>query len=132
MEYQRLLLNSIQTPDGTILTSTHRHDYQCHRDKNGLLYATDGGGDYQRTIINPEAPHINLSVWDDGSHELRVKYLKWGSNYDKDMNRLPETIYKTIEEMDTDHILAIIEGNYCKSEYYYKIFKQELINRENR
>lgn len=131
MEYKRLLRNAIQTPDGTVIESVHRHDYVTHLDKNGLEYMIDGGLDYQRYTIHESAPFINLAVYDDGNHETRVKYLRWGSNYDKDMKLLPKTVYKTIESMDTDHIEAILNGAYCHSKYYNDIFEQELINREN-
>lgn len=88
----------------------------------------DGGDSYLRRVgVN----YTDTSVYDDGSHELRVKYLKWGSNYDKDMNRLATTVYKTIEEMDTSHIQAIIDGDWCKSKYYYDIFVEELKRRNN-
>lgn len=53
-------------------------------------------------------------------------YMLWGSNYDADMNRLPETIYKPICNLDTDHIKAILDGGWCKSEAYLKVFDEEL------
>jgi hypothetical protein len=120
------LLNSIQTPDGTILTSTHRHDYKTYKDKNGEEYMVDGGNSYLRRNINIE-PYIDLSIIDDGSHELRRQYLTWGSNYDKDMNRLPETIYNPIKDMTSDHIQAILDGGWAKNNpFYEELFKEEL------
>jgi hypothetical protein len=120
------LLNSIQTPDGTILTSTHRHDYKTHKDKNGEEYMVDGGNSYLRRNINIE-PYIDLSIIDDGSHELRRQYLTWGNNYDKDMNRLPETIYNPIKDMTSDHIQAILDGGWARNnQLYEELFKEEL------
>ena len=49
---RQLLLNRMKTPDGTILTSEHVHDYKQHLDKNGDTYMLDGGTEYQRTTIN--------------------------------------------------------------------------------
>lgn len=54
------------------------------------------------------------------------EYLLWGQRYDKDMNLLPEVVYKTISHMDTGHIKAIIDGGWCRSETYLDCFKEEL------
>ena len=40
-----IILNRIQTPDGTVLTSYYRHDYKSYQDKNGETYIVDGGND---------------------------------------------------------------------------------------
>ena len=40
---RELVYNAIQTPDGTILRSRHRHDYVTHKDANGKTYMLDGG-----------------------------------------------------------------------------------------
>ena len=121
-----ILVNKIQTPDGTILESKHRHDYVSHTDANGEYYMVDGGKDYLKRSINI-IPAIDLTIEDDGTHELRRKYLTWGNNYDKDMNRLPETIYNPIMNMTSDHIQAILDGNWAKNNpFYEELFKEEL------
>lgn len=125
-----ILYNAIKTPDGTILESKNRHDFVSHVDKNGETYINDGGKDYFHRSINI-IPYEDLSVYDDDSHENRAKYLEWGSNYDKDMNRLPKTVFKPIKDLDTDHIQAILEGNWCKSELYKRTFNEELKRRTN-
>lgn len=58
---KRLILNSIKTPDGTVLVSRHVHDYVTYTDKNGEQYMTDGGLDYLRRNITKE-PYEELSV----------------------------------------------------------------------
>ena len=63
------ILSRIQTPDGTILTSYHRHDYVTHIDANGETYILDGGNDYQRTSVNIE-PYKDLSIWSDVPYEI--------------------------------------------------------------
>jgi hypothetical protein len=75
---KKLILSRIQTPDGTILTSHHRHDYVQHVDKNGETYILDGGSDYQRVSINTE-PFIDFSVWSDAPYEIiRQNYYRGG------------------------------------------------------
>lgn len=126
-----ILVNKIQTPDGTILESKHRHDYVSHTDANGEYYMVDGGKDYLKRSINI-IPAIDLTIIDDGSHELRRQYLTWGNNYDKDMNRLPETIYNPIMNMTSDHIQAILDGGWAKNNpFYEELFKEELKFRIN-
>ena len=128
----RILYNAIQTPDGTIIQSKHTHDYVTYIDKNGLEYMVDGGTSYLRRTVHEEAPHKELSIEDDGTHELRRSTLRWGRNYDKDMNRLPETEWVTIQDMNSEHIQAIIDGNYAAGNKYMEdIFKEELKYREN-
>ena len=73
----RLILSRIQTPDGTILTSYHRHDYVTHIDANGEEYILDGGNDYQRTSVNKE-PYKDLSVWSDAPYEVIRRSLYRG------------------------------------------------------
>lgn len=55
----------------------------------------------------------------------------WGQNYDKDFNRLPETNYILIKNMNTDHIQAIINQNPGMNPKYIEYFNNELKLREN-
>jgi len=104
------------------IISEHRHNFvMCKCNSVGV----DGGLDYCKRIGN-QNDYEDLTIYDDNSHENRRKYLKWGSNYDKDMNRLPKTLYKCIKDLDTEHIQAILDGNWCKSEYYLEVFNEEL------
>jgi hypothetical protein len=48
----KIILNSIRTPDGTVLISKYRNDRVSHKDKNGLLYVIDGGNDYLRRLTS--------------------------------------------------------------------------------
>lgn len=119
------LYNAIKTPDGTIIESKHRHDFVCHKDKNGLTYCVDGGHDYAKRVFS-NMNYEDLSIKDDGKFETRREYLKWGNNYDIDMNLLPETIWKPIKDLNTQHIEAILSGNYTQNEIYLDTFKKEL------
>lgn len=54
----------------------------------------------------------------------------WGSNYDKDMNRLSETKYKLLKDLDDSHISAILdffeEGLIKINDNYLKYFKTRI------
>ena len=45
---KKLLVNMIETPDGTLLQSKSRYDFVAHKDKNGSEYFVDGGLSYLR------------------------------------------------------------------------------------
>jgi hypothetical protein len=112
------------------IESKHRHDFV--RCKCGKV-AVDGGLDYGKTMFTSLSDFTNTSIIDDGTHELRRQYLKWGNSYDKDMNRLPETIYNPIMNMSTDHIQAILNGTWVEnSPFYEELFKEELEFRNNK
>tara|TARA_R110002020_G_scaffold225437_1_gene435540 strand:+ start:61 stop:516 length:456 start_codon:yes stop_codon:yes gene_type:complete len=141
---KRLILNRIKTPDGTILTSYHRHDYKSYFDKNGHYYYVDGGLDYhrcsshntkrnwfERKVLEPllgysdPLQHDNLCVYSDAPFEIIRKSLHWGRNMDKDKNILPKTIYSRICDLGTEHIKAIVE-NKCGSNWFRRFLRKEL------
>lgn len=122
----KLLYNAIVTPDGTKLVSRHTHDYVTHIDKNGQIYGTDGGLDYQKLTGQVLKDCKNLAQYDDGGHAKRRAFLEWGVNMDKDGNKYPETRWTAICELDTDHIEAILDGGYTNNPLYIDTFKYEL------
>lgn len=112
------------------IESKHRHDFV--RCKCGKV-AVDGGLDYDKRMFTSLLDFTNTSITDDGTHELRRQHLKWGNNYDKDMNALPETIWVPIKDMSSEHIQAILDGGYVKNNYaYQELFKKELEFRNNK
>jgi hypothetical protein len=126
---EKLILNAIKTPDGTILMSRYRHDYKIHTDAvSGEIYIVDGGLDYLRRNVN-KIPYEELSVYDDGTHETRRNSLYWGKNFDQDGNQLPETQYIPVKDMSSDHILAILNTIKNISSLYQETFENELIYR---
>ena len=102
----QLIRNAIQTPDGTILESTHRHDYKHYTDANGKTYMVDGGLDYVRRSAHGD--EIDLCLHDDAPHEVQRNILKWGTYGINQDQRLK---YVTIAEMDTAHIEAVVKLN---------------------
>ena len=105
----KLIRNALQTPDGTIIESMHRHDYVTYTDANGKEYMVDGGLAYVRRSIHDD--QIDLSEYDDAPHERQREVLTWGT-YGKDGKQPLQ--YKTIAEMETEHLQAVIEmGGVC-------------------
>ena len=117
----RILLNRIQTPDGTILTSYNRHDYVEYKDtltKEVLM--VDGGTDYLRRNMGT---YEELSVYDDGSHLTRRSAVHWGTRGKDGKQPL---VYKLLKDLDSDHIEAILKTQHQLSEFYKEVFKNEL------
>ena len=101
-----LIRNAIQTPDGTILESTFRHDYKTYTDANGKEYMIDGGLDYVRRSANGD--EIDLCLYNDEPHTAQRHIVKWGTygiNGDQPLK------YVSVAEMDTAHIEAVLELN---------------------
>ena len=117
----KILLNRIKTPDGTILTSYNRHDYNTYKDtitKEVLM--VDGGTDYLRRHVGT---YEELSVYDDGSHLTRRSAVHWGT---RGIDGRQPLVYKPIKDLDFYHIEAILKTQYQLSDFYKEIFKEEL------
>jgi len=108
---EQIIYNAIQTPDGTIISSDHRHDYVTHEDKNGKTYAVDGGQDYLRRtgdISDCKDLSMYLEPWSSEFHERARKVVKRGGrgkNGDQPITWVP------ICEMNDNWVLATIEYN---------------------
>lgn len=75
--------------------------------------------------------NIEEDQWLIDNKALSLQDIKfWGSNYDKDMNRLAETKYKLLKDLDDSHISAILdlyeEGMLKIDENYLKYFKTRI------
>lgn len=106
MSERFIIANRIRTPDGTVLWSKHRHDYVSHKDKNGEEYATDGGDDYLRRIINHIEPYEDLTVYSDDSFE-EIREVLYRSGYGKNMDEEFRSV--KLSEMSDDWIKNVIE-----------------------
>lgn len=105
-----IILNRIQTPDGTILTSYHRYDYQCHTQEDGRYYAVDGGTNYLKRV--GEDDYTDLSLLDSEPFEVIRENLHWGNTIDKDGNLYEEIKWVPICNLNADHIEAILGGGW--------------------
>ncbi len=69
VNYKKIILNSIKTPDGTVLISHRRHDYIEHLDrKTNKYYSIDGGMHYLKR--GGDNDYIELSVYDDADFDI--------------------------------------------------------------
>lgn len=123
-EIKMLLVNKWETPDGTILHSKSRHDYVSHLDDNGKIYAVDGGTCYCRTV-GPEDMK-SLCIFSDDDPEIIRTTLLWGSYGPRGRS----LIYKTIAELETDHICAILRTQSALSNSLREVFIYELCYRD--
>ena len=119
---RKLIKNSIRTPDGTVLTSRHQHDFRSHRDTiTGELYFTDGGLSYLKRSVNKE-PYEDLSLYSTDSFEKLREGIEWGTfgkNGDEELH------YKSASNMSTNHINAILSN--CKvADYLKELFEKEI------
>jgi hypothetical protein len=119
---KKIISNSIKTPDGTILTSTHVHDFVQYTDNNGEVYFTDGGNEYLRRSVNKE-PAIDLSIYiDDDFDKVRVAFT-WGTYGKKGDQPLKRV---SLKDLELDHINAILETQTHLSVDIRSLFIQEL------
>lgn len=100
---RELLVLRIQTPDGTILTSRHTHDYQSHVDKNGEKYFIDGGGIFYIRQSENTVPAKDVSIRVDSPfEEIRENLTRVSSKTGEEVK---------LKDMDTDWLYAILEYN---------------------
>jgi hypothetical protein len=115
------------TPKGTMLHSKHRHDYVT-LEEDGHFFMIDGGNEYVRYSKPEGLEGADLfTVHSDDKHEIIREFMKWGKNYDKDMNRLPETEWVLLKEITDDHLDGILTylDETGRLPQYVLIFKTE-------
>ena len=102
---KKIILNRIQTPDGTILTSYSVHDYKTHIDKNGLEYMVDGGNEYLRRNEHKNHPYKESSVYSNSSFKIIRQSFFRGTRGKKSNEPLH---YIPLCEMSNEHIINTI------------------------
>lgn len=119
-----LLCNAIQTPDGTVLESHHRHDFVKHTDKNGKDYFIDGGLAYCKRSYNGDEVFVGCCT-DSPFEEIREKF-KWGTRGKTGDEPLR---YIQLKDLTTDHIKAILETQLHIPDAIIEVFEKELAYR---
>ena len=122
---KRIILNRIKTPDGTILTSEHVHDYKTYVDVNGKEYMVDGGREYLRRTVWEDAPFEELSIYEDAPFDVIREVLAWGT-YGREGDQ--PLFFIKLYNMSDDHIRAIIRLKQGAS-WIRDFMKKELIYR---
>lgn len=106
----KILYNAIRTPDGTILESTHVHDFRTHVDKtNGKEYMVDGGNFYLKRNAHNDYEELSLNTLDD-IEKIRG-LISWAS-YGVDGNE-PRKV-SLIKELSDEHLDALIDGKWSE------------------
>lgn len=107
MNERSIVHNAIQTPDGTIIISRHRHDYVEYKDANGNDYIVDGGLDYLRRGYTVH-DFTELSLYDDDPFEkIRKVVTRGGRGID---GKQPLT-FVPICDMNDEWLEAAIQYN---------------------
>ena len=103
-----MIANRVQTPDGTILWSRHRHDYVAYDDANGEHYMLDGGPDILcwRSSINENAPAKLLQVFSDAPFE-EIRQVMLRGTRDKD----GDEIWIPLCKMNDLHLVGVLDYN---------------------
>lgn len=119
---KKIILNSIKTPDGTILISHHVHDYKSYKDKNGEIYRIDGGHEYLRRSTN-KVPATEMSIYEDAPFEvIRENYYRGTFGEDGHRKWIP------MSEMSKEHLENCIKYNEVRG--YGNGFANEMYRKE--
>jgi len=109
MDSKKIILNQIQTPDGTILTSRYRHDYVEYQDKNGEYYMVDGGTDYLRRSSGHKQPFTELSIYEDAPFEVIRQHLCRGGRGKDGMQPLT---WVPLYQMSNEWLINCLDYNH--------------------
>lgn len=122
-----IIYNAIKTPDGTILESRYRHDFQTYTDTvSGESYMIDGGLDYTRRSINT-MPAEDLTMTLEDPHEKAREWVKWGTYGASGREKLH---YIKVKDMTVEHIQAILSTQLKIAPQFKILLTRELEWRE--
>ena len=124
---QRIAVNRIRTPDGTIIQSKYTHDYVSYKDtSNGLVYAVDGGLSYLRRTS--DGPYEEMSLFEFSPHTELREAVKWGT---RGKSGDEPTRFISIAEMDIDHIEACLKTQPYMNPVIRRVMANEIEYRKN-
>jgi hypothetical protein len=119
--------NSIRTPDGTVLISKSRHDYQEHKDLNKEVYGIDGGNEYYHHTAN--ITHCeSLCLDTESPHRELREHFTWGTYGKCGTKPLKRVLLK---DLTNEHIEAIILTQLHLPIEMLSLFGDELIYRDD-
>ena len=124
---RELLVSKIRCPDGTVLQSTHQHDFKQHIQEDGREYFIDGGTQYQRIGFSDEE-FKDLSLYSDDPHEKIREDFIWGRNFGKNGKKLPQAEYIALKDLEDDHLESLC---YFTLKGYPAKINQVLVNEWN-
>lgn len=116
-----MIANSLITPDGTELRSYHRHDYKTYTDSNGKEYMIDGGLSYIRCSANGDEKLKTVTTNDP--FEVQREAFVWGTYGPTGRDPLKRV---PLKDLDTDHIIAILETQHQIPLHIRTLFETEL------
>ena len=132
---QQIIRNAVQCPDGVVLDSLHRHDYQSHVDTlTGEVYFTDGGLEYIRRSIN-NTPAKDLTVMLSDGHSVVRDVFTWGSRSEASLGSFIDSNgsikRRKLSELSDLHIGNIIRTQkHIQNTYVMQLMIDELEHRE--
>lgn len=108
-----LLYRAIQTPDGTVLATRHRHDYKTYTDTiTNEMYMIDGGLEpYYRVSVNNVKPKM-IEYYHDDNIEILRNVIKRGEKLIKNCsNKHLENIIEYVLGLNDN--ITEEQTNYC-------------------
>ncbi len=101
---KELLLNRIQTPDGTFICSRSINDLEEYTDKNGQHYGVEGGLAYQKVLYDKN-DYVDASIYTTDDFNTIRENIVWAT-YGIDGD--DELKYVKIKDLEVDHIENIL------------------------
>lgn len=119
---ENIIYNAIECKNcKDIIESYHRHDFKYCSCGN---VSVDGGTEYLRRGYINDMAYTELALYSNNPFEIIRQYLKWGKNYDENMERLPETEWIPLKDLNDGHLDAL--ADYKPASTFYRVmFIQE-------